>query len=354
MPLHLDRIQEYADKREWGIDVEDRIVLLDDQYLQLVHENGRNRNQALSQFFRFRMHGKFMPMWEPGDILDWSELYQDADGVETGYKGTIYILDEIHKLWPSRAYAKADTRVFEYLAEHRHLGDEVIFITQHLAQVDKQIRLLGQDFEVMRNRGKEKYAWFAGPKVFRRSVYLRPPTGSTMDQPAEVTTFRLNPEQANCYETSAQGGEADKGQTAKGIPYPFLWGGLIAAGLGVWFLAVKLPAIIIGTTEIDDQLTSEQAGADPEAENHLLPISEPSTSTDQPPAPTEPVYWVAMSRFGDQVEVYLSNGRKYTDQHPDLHRVNFLHETVVISGETIYRKPREVSRSFKSEDDRLD
>lgn len=350
LPLHLDRIQEYTDKRGWGIDVEERILILDDDALQAIHEQGRNRNLALSQFYRFRSKDVFMPLWEPGDILDWSHLYKDADGVETGYKGTVFIVDEIHKLWPSRSYGKTDTRVFEYLAEHRHLGDEVIFISQHLAQVDKQIRILGQDFEVMRNRGKEKYAWFAGPKVFRRSVYLRPPTGSTMDQPAEVNTFRLNKEQAECYETSAQGGQADKGQTAKGIPYPILWGGLIGAALLVWLLVTKLPSILLGTTDLDDELSKPKQEVTAAPTNQLIsaPTKAAPQKVSEVPAHEEKRYWRSIGRLVIGNETYVtvrtSDGRLYTEKHEDLERVDFRHGVVQIDGQNYYQAPSHASK----------
>lgn len=144
-----------------------------------------------------------------------------------------YIIDEAHLFWNARNFQKTGTEVLSYVSQHRHLGDNIILITQHPEQIDKAFRRLVDEYWVMTNLEKRRIAGFKGPKgIFKKSVYFSTP--SIMQRPAENERFKIDLEIANCYDTSAgkRFGEfaADTGQKKKGVPFTLA---LFCLGLAV-------------------------------------------------------------------------------------------------------------------------
>ena len=57
--------------------------------------------------------------------------------------GCLVLIDECHKFWNSRDFQKQGNRdLSDWAAEHRHLGIDVIFITQKPERLDTQVRSL--------------------------------------------------------------------------------------------------------------------------------------------------------------------------------------------------------------------
>lgn len=250
LPINLENLQDYAiaHGRE-DIHVPSRIrLLLPAQEPDL--DNEKSYRMALRDFFTYRTLGKSpdpLPSDEDYDI-DFPGDRIEEDGEFVGYRGCVFFIDEIHKLYPARAYQKTSTWILKYLAEHRHFGDDVYFATQFLAQVDKQVRLMAQDYEVIRNRGKEKIMIFSGSKSFGVYTYLEPPGPSTSH--VTSSSFRLDPGGlCECYDTASRGGGADKGRYARGIPWWVMYAMAGAAAAAVWLVVVKGPALIMRQTK---------------------------------------------------------------------------------------------------------
>jgi hypothetical protein len=273
VPLRLDNIQEYMMRRGNSSNPYGRVVMLRKEEFP-----GRVKQMdyldILRTFYLYRTPD-LKPQHKPAQ--DDKGKYTEELEFEPDTFGRVFVIDEIHKLWNARDFQKQDKLIFEYLAEHRHFSDEVVFITQALAQVDKQIRLLGQDFEVIRNRGKEKFYMFAGPKKFDRFVYLQAPTGATNSVHSEKSSFTLDIEEADCYFTSAKGGEADKGQKAKGLPWWTIYAGLAAFIALAWVVLAKLPMVLMKKGAFD------KGFADTEE------IVSPGAGGESPPDRAEPV-----------------------------------------------------------------
>jgi len=127
------------------------------------------------------------------------------------------------------------------------LGDDVICITQSVANVDKQFRSVAQDFTYIRNLGKEKLGKFRLPARFVRKTYSQPPAGDK-SEPMDIATFSLDLDGiAQCYDTAKGVGihgraGADTNERKNGIHW--LW---FAIGLPVLLiLLVKyLPTLIV-------------------------------------------------------------------------------------------------------------
>lgn len=310
IPLEIERITQYIEEKAYHYDPAKIIILRVDT---LGCKYGDYLN-ILRRFFYYRSSLTPEPETKSGEELT---LPQGS---------VLYLIDEIHKLWPAQGWmeSKGD-RVFEYLAEHRHFGDDVVFITQALAQVNKQIRLLGQDFEVVRNRGKEKIKWFAGPKEFKVYCYLSAPNGSGNQAPADVWAFRLD-EIAGLYNTSAKGGDADKGKYAKGIPYYYIVPTFALLAFGFWYIVTSAPKYVAARFA-----KTPNALVSPPKLAHNV-VSQSSPVSDMPDSYL-PVYVTGMYILKDSITIYLSNGEKITELDTGLEKVDY--DYIVYRGEEI-------------------
>ena len=146
--------------------------------------------------------------------------------------GVFFVLDEVHIAFNSRAWAETGAEVLYYLSQHRKLGDDVICVTQSVANVDKQFRSVAQDFTYIRNLGKEMHGKFRLPARFVRKTYSQPPTGSTAVEPMDIGFFSLDINGiARCYDTAKGVGihgrsGADTRQRPKGIHWAWFIVGL--------------------------------------------------------------------------------------------------------------------------------
>jgi len=139
--------------------------------------------------------------------------------------GVFYVLDEVHLAFPSRDWANTGQQVLWYLSQHRKLGDDVLCVTQHLDNLDKQFRTMAQDFTFIRNLNKIKMGLFKMPGIFVRRTYGEP--ASERSEAMETGTFTLDVSGiANCYETAKgvgiHGRNADKSEKKKGIHWAVL------------------------------------------------------------------------------------------------------------------------------------
>jgi len=159
--------------------------------------------------------------------------------VERG-EPTLFVLDEVHIFWPSRDYRQTGATLLSYLSQHRHLGDEVWLVTQHPGQTDKALHRLTEEYIVSINLSKRRMWGFRGPvgKFMLRTYFEIP---NSLSKPAEVVTYTLKPEEADCYDTSVgvgvTAGLSDKGKTSKGLSPKYAMG---AGMLGLCVLAVAL------------------------------------------------------------------------------------------------------------------
>ena len=168
--------------------------------------------------------------------------------------GVYFCLDEVHIAFNARAWADTGAEVLYYLSQHRKLGDDVICITQSVANVDKQFRSVAQDFTYVRNLGKEKWGLFRLPLRFVRKTYAQPPVGET-SKPMEMGMYSLDAKGlARCYDTAKGVGihgrsGADKRERKRGLHWAWVAIGLPLVCFFVWryfpsFLAHKIaPAV---------------------------------------------------------------------------------------------------------------
>lgn len=187
----------------------------------------------------------------PWDLLEMLPLvgagtadeHADYSGVQD--QGVLYILDEIHIAYNSRAWQKTGAGVMYYLSQHRKLGDDVVLISQAIANVDKQMRSVVQDFTVVRNVAKEMHGVFNMPRMFIRRTFLETPTPSS--KAIETRTMRLDVEGlGSCYNTAAGVGivgqsGADTSERRRGLPW---WSAPVALVIVCWLFVGYGPSAV--------------------------------------------------------------------------------------------------------------
>jgi hypothetical protein len=165
--------------------------------------------------------------WKRGQRPDYSKVNDE---------GIFYVLDEVHIAFNSRAWADTGAEVLYYLSQHRKLGDDVVCITQSVANVDKQFRSVAQDYTYLKNIGKQRAGLFRLPNVFGWSCYTQPATDTS--RPMESGTFLLDVAGlAKCYDTAKGVGihgraGADTRERKKGLHW-------------IWFVVGAPIALII-------------------------------------------------------------------------------------------------------------
>ena len=333
VPLNLGRLNEYmADK--WSPSFTGVPAQLpppsdtSDETKAVINESVRHITERvllideddLSKFFTFRAGGVRLQSitnaeWKTGKRPDYSIV---KDG------GVLYVLDEVHIAFNSRAWADTGAEVLYYLSQHRKLGDDVVCITQSVANVDKQFRSVAQDYTYIKNLSKQKVGLFRLPAIFTRNTYPQPATDTS--KPMESGTFRLDVSGlASCYDTARGVGihgrsGADTQSRKKGIST--LWFVVLLIALGV--LLKYLPAILThflshekSKPAVHQAASSSPVAVDQSTNTPPALLAPPAftlpgrarTDAQDPP----PLVCVGYCMIAGHPNVFLSDGRTVTE-----------------------------------------
>jgi len=328
LALNLPRLNEYLQKTypKEDIILRDRIKLLDEE--------------SCKKFWLFRQFTgsvNDVPWNEPG-------------------RGAFIVLDELHLFFNAREWMHTGTDCLHYLSQHRKLGDDVICITQHVGNVDKQFRSVAQDFSLIVNGFKQKLGLFRGLPMFHRYTYPAEPNG-TKTEPDDTGHFRLDAAGiASCYDTAAgigvHGRGADKAERKKGLS-PF------------WFPVIALAvivAIMFGVKGCNKAVQVAMSGDKQDSVAHPPPASQSDAKqggvvaplaqeTGQPIPPPQqnnrvdavgvaadrPVVVQKLLRGDGRARIVLSDGRTF-DSGVDEELEVVLNHKVRISGQWHYFK----------------
>jgi hypothetical protein len=245
--------------------------------------------------------------------------------------GVFFVLDEVHIAFNARAWALTGAEVLYYLSQHRKLGDDVICITQSVANVDKQFRSVAQDFTYIRNLGKESFGHFRLPMRFIRKTYAQPPSGDK-SEPMEMGSFALDVNGlASCYDTAKGVGihgraGADTKHRKKGIHWLWfviglpvlLFGGmhyippLIAKHLShaPAVPAPSTPVKLTQTNSVAPQDGQQDAGAQQNVRGDYLPLRFLRTNDE--------IYCVGWVKCGTEYLAFTSDGNTYSSADSEL------------------------------------
>jgi len=297
--------------------------------------------EQIEEFFRYRV------------FVDGSRKVLDAKYDQKGrclefdctrmseWASCLFVIDEAWACFGARNWQKTGDAVQFYNAQHRKMSDEVIFVTQHSDQCDKQIRMLTQDYTLCRNYGKESFMWWKGPELFATAVFTSPPNGTQKAMSEQV--FKLDVKGiGGCFDTTAGSGitgrlAGDIGERRKGFPVWTVFVALLAfcylfpkvtdlfaSGLNKSFSVDtekfggkpkkstnETSAPVDTFTRWRPQMTDNQTQALPDARQKpgvdLLDVKQPSQANVE--VSTNRVYLVGVSVLKDCYKVFLSDGR---------------------------------------------
>jgi len=136
--------------------------------------------------------------------------------------GVIYFIDETHEYFNAREWGEMGRSALYYLSKHRHLHDEVYFITQAPEQVEATLKRLCNEFHCVKNHYRESFGMFKKPPEFVRSSYYSLPGPSS--KPFETGSFKLDPKGiGSCYRTTgalgSKTGKAEPPVNSKKLPF---------------------------------------------------------------------------------------------------------------------------------------
>lgn len=227
----------------------------------------------------------------------------------------LYVIDEAHIMFDARHFMEISKALSFYISQHRHLDDEIVFISQHGDQLEKRIRKLAGIWYVFRNLGYQNmWQFFRMPKrMIVRTYYSEPP--AVCDK---IEYEKLDLAVAGCYDTTGGVGISGKRKPerfkAKGFP---LWT-LVFPGL-VALVALTLgPEWLMGKVFGRVDAAAKRAGGVPVAANgpRMAPVA-PAGASRVVAEVVKPL--VAPRRLrgfaqrGWRVNVFLSDGTRLTE-----------------------------------------
>lgn len=311
----------------------------------------------LNEYLQIKYPKETINLFERVRILQEAELKTfwqfrapPGENYETWAHGALIVLDEVHLYFNARKWMDTGDACLHYLSQHRKLGDDVICVTQHPDNVDKQFRSVAQDFSVIKNGYTAKIGWFRGLPMFTRTSYNTQPSG-TKQEPFETARFQLDAKgMASCYDTAAGvgvlGRSADTKKAPRGIhPGWFIFGAICFAlmlGAGVKYSGYRATKRLSDSQKIAPKLEKPVEVPLPYAPPPVLAAVGSSSPMQlhgaaKPLPDDDSVLWVrGYAVRGDKVNVFLSDGRVLTEDDSELERVR--RNGVVISGQKIHMR----------------
>jgi hypothetical protein len=250
------------------------------------------------------------------------------------------VADECWKFWPARSWQSTSEADVFYNAQHRHFGDDNLFLTQRHNDIDSIIVERCQESIVMTHHGKLGFGPFRQPNVFTASYFQGRPMPSK--DPMSRKVIKLDVKGLlQCYDTSA--GVGITGRSAADV------GGRKKSGLPFWMMPVIGCVIIVlvffglkyGSRAVvslfngNAHKVAAKMQSGPAAAGHV-PQGDESTSSapgDGPrprPPETNDLYCTGFCLLSGQPIVFLSDGS--TVKH-GIDRIE--EDVVVIRGKSI-------------------
>lgn len=270
-------------------------------------------------------------------------------------EGVLYIIDEAHVCLETQRWEdNADAGLF-YLSQHRKLGDDVVIITQHYAQVHKSILRLVSEFWRVTNFGARVPFGVRLPDLFIVDVFTRPP--SMLGTIIDTRRLRLDPEGlCSTYNTAAGvglvGTLADTTKPKRGIPWQLAIVLCVAGVLGLYGALVAGVNLWKNRTlsKRDDKRLTVPAPVKPTNAPPVMPPALPlppvpalhtnaaqiRSVSFEPPPQVPKLKW--MVRRADAVSLGLTNGESFTVGDG---RLVVVGQVAIIDGSRVYRLPKD-------------
>ena len=226
--------------------------------------SGRLRRLAESEVGRFWRH--LAPGWSVPGGTDKNDvalpgskqvdlgngrmlIVPDYDAVPNDFPGVCYVLDEAHIHFSAYKWAEISEEVTWAVSQHRHLGMEVVLVSQHPEKIAKALRRDIHRYTRIKNFGNRRTLGFVASGRFRRVTYPELPARGSENMIEEASWFRFDPALAALYSTNAGVGITAKvfqvERKPKGLPLKSLFV-IIPALLGICFAVPFYGSRLVG------------------------------------------------------------------------------------------------------------
>lgn len=245
-------------------------------------------------------------------------------------RGVLYIIDEAHIHFDARSWAENGSQLTYYNSQHRKFDDQVVFITQFADLLDKRVKGFAQEWWYFVNNAFVRvFSTFRLPKYFTCKTYSQQRTGAMNDAHCmRSMRYRLEPELAACYDTSAGVGIPGRKQVEKtrvgGLPIAWIIVPCVLAGAAFYWTPELLargaiaattpsamkrnePAPIVGPADVGTAQVSAANGPTPTGR-----VSSAAPNGTLPAVETGPVFVRSYALKRGEAIVTLTDGRTLT------------------------------------------
>jgi len=267
------------------------------------------------------------------DFTKWKEL------IRPGIEGqeNVVVVDEGALIFNARDFASAKAEkqaVFEFMVHSRHLGLDVIFISQHAKNIDAQVRRMTQSIIFCVKAEEVKPYGFLFGKVF--GDFRRHTLDPTGRQTWDKTWARFNPEVGKMYRTHMTKGRMDgvqrdvrrkkKEDTSK-----------TRVKQAAIFLACVVAVVVSGIVFLSHRAYATIAGPgeQPAKVDQVNPAPVARVEDVPPPAakPAAPVQAAKEPRFIPRsCSGRDSHGRFFVDVHDGTAKVGCVYRDAIVQG----------------------
>lgn len=132
--------------------------------------------------------------------LPWTEIdYEELNNWSKYKDGSVFVIDEVQRVWPNVAHSKPSPKAVEDLDTHRHRGFDFYLITQQPTRLDFRARhMVGRHIHCERARG------IGVTRILEWSKAISNPDDFHSRRDADSKTKRLNKKYFDVYKSASE------------------------------------------------------------------------------------------------------------------------------------------------------
>jgi len=331
VPLKIPEMQEYCQKYiKRPIDLNKRLRVLTKNEAKRWFFFLPNRNLLSEEDFELSLSPRLIG--DGNDRKDPRKVQAEVDRLMAPVAerqalrdgGCLYVLDEVHLLFPARDWQLAGPLIEPYVSQLRKLNDDLLLITQHPEKTDKNFRRNATGWFYIKNLGKSRMLLGVGfPDRFRWSYYETEPTRT--DKPEGQGFFNMKERNYHeLYDTMAGVGFAgnimadEKAKVGHWSRWVIALAVLVAVGVAFPYVATWATGRVVGismkglSNGLNQTLgitNSHVPGVvSPVSQVPMVPSLAPGQSQHVQPVDTNVVYMTGWLWIAEKPRVYLSDG----------------------------------------------
>lgn len=180
--------------------------------------------------------------------IDSKELVQGWRGPQDdkgAHQGALVVYDEIQRAFSAQKWSESEkngrrSRMRDWLSHHRHIGADLVWLSQAENLVDSAVRGLTEYQVYTQKLGLPSWVPMYGGTRFRSRTFLVTDGKAIIDETLSSQVFQLDPKVYRCYKSFEVEGSGQHSRSAAVIPAAAKWRlyALVPLiGVSVWWIA---------------------------------------------------------------------------------------------------------------------